>query len=297
MIYFILHDLEFLTFVVVILAYIKGGCFYDLFHFTWSRVFDFCRCYSCISCSRFCFHTFPSIFIRFPCILFRPLRSAKTETSYFSFHFSIAKARKRASWWLDGLLVAARRQPRTPTPLFLNKKTARPCTHSYLLVCCLQRSTAGPAKHGAWLPPRRSAQVPTLRGHFGVPPPPPRCLCPPPRQACPLRAPRVRWPMPRSRCSPRGARAPHAGAHPGRGAGPRPEAHWRAPCVAAMSSSVIRPSNKVTLRAENACYKIMFQVFQMFHVDVAEVDRNVAYVAMIVHVYCKLLFPMFQLFF
>jgi hypothetical protein len=35
----------------------------------------------------------------------------------------------------------------------------------------------------------------------------------------------------------------------------------------------------------------------MFHKDVAKVDRNVAYVAMVVHVYCKILFAMFHLFF
>jgi hypothetical protein len=35
----------------------------------------------------------------------------------------------------------------------------------------------------------------------------------------------------------------------------------------------------------------------VFHVDVAKVDRDVAYVAMVVHVCCKLLFPMFLLFF
>ena len=35
----------------------------------------------------------------------------------------------------------------------------------------------------------------------------------------------------------------------------------------------------------------------MFHADVAKVDRDVAYVAMVVHVCCKLLFLMFHLFF
>ena len=32
----------------------------------------------------------------------------------------------------------------------------------------------------------------------------------------------------------------------------------------------------------------------MFHTDVAKVDRDVAYVAMVVHIYCKLLFSMFH---
>jgi hypothetical protein len=38
-------------------------------------------------------------------------------------------------------------------------------------------------------------------------------------------------------------------------------------------------------------------MFQVFHADVAKVDRNVTYVAMIVHVCCRCLFPMFHLFF
>jgi hypothetical protein len=35
----------------------------------------------------------------------------------------------------------------------------------------------------------------------------------------------------------------------------------------------------------------------VFHADVAKVDRDVVYVVMIVHVCCKLLFPMFHLLF
>jgi hypothetical protein len=35
----------------------------------------------------------------------------------------------------------------------------------------------------------------------------------------------------------------------------------------------------------------------VFYMDVAKVDRDVAYVAMVVHVCYKLLFPMFYLFF
>jgi hypothetical protein len=35
----------------------------------------------------------------------------------------------------------------------------------------------------------------------------------------------------------------------------------------------------------------------VFHADVASVDWDVAYVAMIVHLYCKHLSPMFHLFF
>jgi hypothetical protein len=42
------------------------------------------------------------------------------------------------------------------------------------------------------------------------------------------------------------------------------------------------------------CFRGMFQVFQT---DVAKIDQDVAYVAMVVHLRCKLLFPMFHLFF
>jgi hypothetical protein len=35
----------------------------------------------------------------------------------------------------------------------------------------------------------------------------------------------------------------------------------------------------------------------VFHTDVTKIDRNVAYVAIVVHICCKLLFPMFYLFF
>jgi hypothetical protein len=38
-------------------------------------------------------------------------------------------------------------------------------------------------------------------------------------------------------------------------------------------------------------------MLQVFHVDVAKVDRDTAYVAMAIHVRCKHLFQMFYLFF
>jgi hypothetical protein len=37
-------------------------------------------------------------------------------------------------------------------------------------------------------------------------------------------------------------------------------------------------------------------MFQVFHVDVTKVDRDAVYVAMVVHVCCMCLFPMFHLF-
>jgi hypothetical protein len=38
-------------------------------------------------------------------------------------------------------------------------------------------------------------------------------------------------------------------------------------------------------------------VFEVFHTDVAKLDRDIAYVAIIVHLCCKCLFPVFYLFF
>ena len=62
-------------------------------------------------------------------------------------------------------------------------------------------------------------------------------------------------------------------------------------------------SNKEILRcAENACCKRMFQAFgcfrgtlQLFQMNIAKIDQNVTYVAMVVHECCKGLFSMFHL--
>jgi hypothetical protein len=41
-----------------------------------------------------------------------------------------------------------------------------------------------------------------------------------------------------------------------------------------------------------------FRCFRcMFHMDVAKVDRDITYIAMVVHVRCKHMSPMFHLFF
>jgi hypothetical protein len=53
-----------------------------------------------------------------------------------------------------------------------------------------------------------------------------------------------------------------------------------------------------------ACFKRMFQVFHMFadsccncfHLDVAKVDLDVAYVAMAIHAYFKHMFQVFHMF-
>ena len=44
------------------------------------------------------------------------------------------------------------------------------------------------------------------------------------------------------------------------------------------------------------CFRCFGGMLQVFRMNVAKVDR-VAYVAMVVHVCCNLLFPMFHLFF
>jgi hypothetical protein len=49
----------------------------------------------------------------------------------------------------------------------------------------------------------------------------------------------------------------------------------------------------------SACFKFFrcfIDMLHVFHADDA-IDCDVAYVAIIIHVYCKLLFPMFHLFF
>jgi hypothetical protein len=45
------------------------------------------------------------------------------------------------------------------------------------------------------------------------------------------------------------------------------------------------------------CFSYFRGMSQGFRMDVAKVDRDVAYVAMVVHLYCKRLSPMFHLFF
>jgi hypothetical protein len=44
------------------------------------------------------------------------------------------------------------------------------------------------------------------------------------------------------------------------------------------------------------CLRCFLGMLQVFHVDVTNVDRDIIYFGMVVHVYCKLLFPIFNLF-
>jgi hypothetical protein len=45
------------------------------------------------------------------------------------------------------------------------------------------------------------------------------------------------------------------------------------------------------------CFRYFRGILQVFYIDVAKVDRDVAYVAMVVYVCCKCLFLMFHLLF
>jgi hypothetical protein len=45
------------------------------------------------------------------------------------------------------------------------------------------------------------------------------------------------------------------------------------------------------------CFRCFRGMFQLFHTDVAKVDQDVAYVAMVIYVRCKRMSPMFHLFF
>jgi hypothetical protein len=46
----------------------------------------------------------------------------------------------------------------------------------------------------------------------------------------------------------------------------------------------------------NVCFECFKGMLQVFYIDIAKVDRDVAYVAMVVHVYCKGLLLVFHLF-
>jgi hypothetical protein len=43
------------------------------------------------------------------------------------------------------------------------------------------------------------------------------------------------------------------------------------------------------------CFRCFRDILQLFQINVAMVDQNVVYVAMVVHVFCKGLFSMFYL--
>jgi hypothetical protein len=59
--------------------------------------------------------------------------------------------------------------------------------------------------------------------------------------------------------------------------------------AAGLASMLQAPVSSISNISEVCC--------KCFHTDVAKVDQDVAHVAMVVHVCCKLLFSMFHLFF
>jgi hypothetical protein len=68
--------------------------------------------------------------------------------------------------------------------------------------------------------------------------------------------------------------------------------HLLIPC-----SALRRRKNGEKMHVANLCFKCLRGMFQVFHADIVKVDRDIAYVAMVVYVCCKLLFLMFYLFF
>jgi hypothetical protein len=63
------------------------------------------------------------------------------------------------------------------------------------------------------------------------------------------------------------------------------------------TAGIARPGLRNVAHACFECFRCFVHMFQVLHADVAKVDQDVAYVAMIAHVCCKCLFPMFHLFF
>ena len=60
---------------------------------------------------------------------------------------------------------------------------------------------------------------------------------------------------------------------------------------------IARPQAPHVASACFKCFRCFVGMFQMFHADGAKIDQDVAYVAIVVHVCSKRLFPKFHLFF
>ena len=81
------------------------------------------------------------------------------------------------------------------------------------------------------------------------------------------------------------------------------ELHASSPTSAATSSSATMSLHSSKQQGDIAlesvcfkCFRCFKGVLQVFHIDVAKVDRDIAHVAMAIHVYFKCRFQMFQLF-
>jgi hypothetical protein len=78
---------------------------------------------------------------------------------------------------------------------------------------------------------------------------------------------------------------------------------WWCSCAAARPGSDLdgwnrpAPASPILQNACLKCFKCFIDMLQVFHMVVAKLDRDVADATMLVLVCCKLLFPMFHLFF
>jgi hypothetical protein len=80
---------------------------------------------------------------------------------------------------------------------------------------------------------------------------------------------------------------------------PSSAASWPEPAIPRSTLSRPEEEGQTThvSRVRFKCFRCSISMFQLFHVDVVKVYRDVAYVIMLAHVCCKLLFLMFHLFF
>jgi hypothetical protein len=80
---------------------------------------------------------------------------------------------------------------------------------------------------------------------------------------------------------------------------PLPLSHLHCGCRSPGAPPLTRGRTAARLRsfAESVCFECVRGMLQVFHMDIVKVDRDIAYVAMVVHICCKLLFLMFHLFF
>jgi hypothetical protein len=118
----------------------------------------------------------------------------------------------------------------------------------------------------------------------------PTCRVPPPTPLAPAR---------RARQPPDWAKAGAGGAGGG-GARAPPLAQVlvlltcrRSPPTLTSTTTIYRPRPPLYYKTHVSCFRGMLQVF---HINVVKVDRDVAYVAMAIHINCKRVFQMFHQF-
>jgi hypothetical protein len=72
---------------------------------------------------------------------------------------------------------------------------------------------------------------------------------------------------------------------------------WWSSCAAVFDPSGWNRPATASRMLQISCFKCFIGMLQVFHMDVAKENQNVACIAMVVHISCKLLFPMFIYFF